>query len=174
MLRKMLVIALVALIASACSTSRIVSSRAEVRGLKAEVRSQKSEVRGLRAEVRSQRDEVHDTLTITKTITIRENERGDTVRMSVVTDRERSKAEVRGLRAEVRSKRAEVRSQKDEVRGLRAEVRSQKDEVRGLGVEGAATRTSLVVSALKWVFWIIIAIITLTITITITRVFRKH
>ena len=153
MLRKMLVIALVALIASACSTSRIVSSRAEVRGLKAEVRSQKSEVRGLRAEVRSQRDEVHDTLTITKTITIRENERGDTVRMSVVTDRERSKAEVRGLRAE---------------------VRSQKDEVRGLGVEGAATRTSLVVSALKWVFWIIIAIITLTITITITRVFRKH
>lgn len=167
MLRKMLVIALVALIASACSTSRIVSSRAEVRGLKAEVRSQKSEVRGLRAEVRSQRDEVHDTLTITKTITIRENERGDTVRMSVVTDRERSKAEVRGLRAE-------VRSQKDEVRGLRDEVRSQKDEVRGLGVEGAATRTSLVVSALKWVFWIIIAIITLTITVTITRVFRKH
>lgn len=167
MLRKMLVIALVALIASACSTSRIVSSRAEVRGLKAEVRSQKSEVRGLRAEVRSQRDEVHDTLTITKTITIRENERGDTVRMSVVTDRERSKAEVRGLRAEVRSKRAEVRSQKNE-------VRSQKDEVRGLGVEGAATRTSLVVSALKWVFWIIIAIITLTITVTITRVFRKH
>ena len=160
MLRKMLVIALVALIASACSTSRIVSSRAEVRGLKAEVRSQKSEVR-------SQRDEVHDTLTITKTITIRENERGDTVRMSVVTDRERSKAEVRGLRAEVRSKRAEVRSQKDE-------VRSQKDEVRGLRVEGAATRTSLVVSALKWVFWIIIAIITLTITVTITRVFRKH
>ena len=167
MLRKMLVIALVALIASACSTSRIVSSRAEVRGLKAEVRSQKSEVRGLRAEVRSQRDEVHDTLTITKTITIRENERGDTVRMSVVTDRERSKAEVRGLRAEVRSKRAEVRSQKDE-------VRSQKDEVRGLGVEGTATRTSPVVSALKWVFWIIIAIITLTITVTITRVFRKH
>ena len=160
MLRKMLVIALVALIASACSTSRIVSSRAEVRGLKAEVRSQKSEVRGLRAEVRSQRDEVHDTLTITKTITIRENERGDTVRMSVVTDREQSKAEVRGLRAEVRSKRAEVRS--------------QKDEVRGLGVEGAATRTSLVVSALKWVFWIIIAIITLTLTVTITRVFRKH
>ena len=155
MLRKMLVIALVALIASACSTSRIVSSRAEVRGLKAEVRSQKSEVR-------SQRDEVHDTLTITKTITIRENERGDTVRMSGVTERDRirSKAEVRGLRAEVRSKRAEVRS--------------QKDEVRGLGVEGAATRTSLVVSALKWVFWIIIAIITLTITITITRVFRKH
>lgn len=167
MLRKMLVIALVALIASACSTSRIVSSRAEVRGLKAEVRSQKSEVRGLRAEVRSQRDEVHDTMTITKTITIRENERGDTVRMSVVTDRERSKAEVRGLRAEVRSKRAEVRSQKDEVRSL-------KDEVRGLGVEGAATRTSLVVSALKWVFWIIIAIITLTLTVTITRVFRKH
>lgn len=167
MLRKMLVIALVALIASACSTSRIVSSRAEVRGLKAEVRSQKSEVRGLRAEVRSQRDELHDTMTITKTITIRENERGDTVRMSVVTDRERSKAEVRGLRAEVRSKRAEVRSQKDEVRSL-------KDEVRGLGVEGAATRTSLVVSALKWVFWIIIAIITLTLTVTITRVFRKH
>ena len=167
MLRKMLVIALVALIASACSTSRIVSSRAEVRGLKAEVRSQKAEVRSQKSEVRSQRDEVHDTLTITKTITIRENERGDTVRMSVVTDRERSKAEVRGLRAEVRSKRAEVRSQKDE-------VRSQKDEVRGLGVEGAATRTSLVVSALKWVFWIIIAIITLTITVTITRVFRKH
>ena len=168
MLRKMLVIALVALIASACSTSRKATAvKSEELKVKSEVRSQKSEVRGLRAEVRSQRDEVHDTLTITKTITIRENERGDTVRMSVVTDRERSKAEVRGLRAEVRSKRAEVRSQKDE-------VRSQKDEVRGLGVEGAATRTSPVVSALKWVFWIIIAIITLTITITITRVFRKH
>ena len=53
---------------------------------------------------------VHDTLTITKKVTIRENENGDTVRMTTETDRER----VRSI-SDVRSKKEEVRVVRDTV-----------------------------------------------------------
>ena len=73
MLRGTLAIALVALTASACSVSRSASVKAEVRGLTAEVRD------SLRVE--QLMVAVHDTIVETTTITIRENEQGDTVRM---------------------------------------------------------------------------------------------
>lgn len=116
----------------------------------------KAEVRGLKAEVRdSVRVEqmvvaVHDTLTITKTITIRENERGDTVRLSVVTDRDRSRSMY-----DVRSKKEEVRVERDTV------YVERKDSVvvdRGQ-LTGDSSRASPVVSALRWVFWIIVGLI---------------
>lgn len=110
----------------------------------------KAEVRGLTAEVRdSLRVEqvmvvVHDTIVETTTITIRENEQGDTVRMSVVTDRDR----VRSM-YDVRSKKEEVRVVRDTV--YVAVRDSTTAEVRGQRAEGASTRASAFVSALKWV-----------------------
>ena len=85
MLRGMLAIALVALIASACSTIR------QATAVKSEELKVKSEVKdSLRVE--QVMVAVHDTIVETTTITIRENEQGDTVRMSVVTDRDRSRS----------------------------------------------------------------------------------
>lgn len=144
MLRGTLAIALVALTASACSVSRSASVKAEVRGLTAEVRD------SLRVE--QVMVAVHDTLTITKTITIRENEEGDTVRMSVVTDRDRSRS-----RADVRSKKEEVRVVRDTVYVERRDsvlVKSEELRVK-------SDRPSAFVLALKWVFWIIVAVIVL-------------
>lgn len=155
MLRKMLVIALVALTASACSVSRSASVKAEVRSLTAEVRD------SLRVE--QVMVAVHDTLTITKTITIRENEQGDTVRMSVVTDRER----VRSM--------YDVRRKKEEVRVVRDTVFiERRDSVVVRDAANISHHTSAISHFLKCFWGIIIAILTLTITITIARVFWKH
>ena len=137
MLRGMLAIALVALTASACSVSRSASVKAEVRGLTAEVRD------SLRVE--QLMVAVHDTIVETTTIVVRENEQGDTVRMSVVRDRDR----VRSM--------SDVRSKKEEVRAVRDTVYVERtDSVR---VERALHRT------LKWVFWIVVGLSALIIIV---------
>ena len=103
---------------------------------------------------------VHDTLTITKTITIRENEQGDTVRMSVVTDRDHSRS-----RADVRSKKEEVRVVRDTVYVERRDsvlVKSEELRVK-------SDRPSAFVSALKWVFWIIVAVGGLIVLIKVVK-----
>ena len=116
----------------------------------------KAEVRGLKAEVRdSSRVEqvmvaVHDTIMETTTITVDRNETGDTVRVSTVTDRER-----------VRS-RADVRSKKEEVRVVRDTVYvERRDSVRvygsGLMVQGSS-RASPFVRAVKWVVAVMVVI----------------
>ena len=103
MLRGMLAIALVALTASACSVSRSATAvKAEVRGLTAEVRDSLRVEQVMVAE--------HDTIVETTTIIVRENEQGDTLRMSVVRDRDR----VRSM-SDVRSKKEEVRVVRDTV-----------------------------------------------------------
>ena len=81
MLKDACVIGLIALIGSACSTSREASVKAEVRGLKAEVRDS--------SRVEQEMVAVHDTIMETTTITVDRNETGDTVRVSTVTDRDR-------------------------------------------------------------------------------------
>ena len=134
MLRNVVAIGLIALIGSACSTSREASVKAEVRGLTAEVRD------SLRVE--QVMVAVHDTLTITKTITIRENEQGDTVRMSVVTDRERVRS-----RADVRSKKEEVRVVRDTVY---VAVRDSTD-VRSYGATESQSGGTALHRTLKWV-----------------------
>ncbi len=98
---------MIVLCVTACGSSRRVVSSA----------STDLRVRDLR--VTEQRDtEVRDsvvvverdTVTVTKTITVDRNEVGDTVRVSVVTDRERSrsKSDVRRLKEEGRWKRDTV------------------------------------------------------------------
>ena len=105
---------------------------------------------------------VCDSITETTTITIRENEQGDTIKVVQVTDRER-----------VRSK-ADVRSMKEEVRVVRDTVYVEKrDSVMVTTASTpSATRASPWVSALKWIFWIIIAIGGLIIVIKVSKVFK--
>lgn len=108
----------------------------------------KAEVRGLAAEVRdSLRVEqvmvaVHDTIVETTTITIRENEQGDTVRMSVVTDRDRSRSMY-----DVRSKTEEVRVVRDTVY---VAVRDSTD-VRNYGATESQSGGTALHRTLKWV-----------------------
>ncbi len=98
----MLAIVLTALIGWGCSSSREMSVRSEVNGRTAEVRDS---VRVERVEVA-----VHDTIVEVTTIVIRENEVGDTVRMSKVTERDRVRA-----MADVRSEKEAVRVSCDTV-----------------------------------------------------------
>ena len=85
---------LIVLCATACSTSR-----------KA-IAEHSSEFRATESRNAEARDsvvvEVHDTLTITKTIIIRENETGDTVFRSEVTDREHLTTRERAKATEVK------------------------------------------------------------------------
>lgn len=148
-LKDVLVIALIALIGSACSSSRQVSSSAT-----ADVRSEMSEVRD---SVKVEREvvAVHDTLTVTTTITIRENERGDTVRMSVVTDRDRSRS-----MADVRSKKEEVRMVRDTVYvAIRDSASVRDSEIK---FQGSGTKSNFVL-ALKFICWILVCVIILVI-----------
>lgn len=150
MLRGMLAIALVALTASACSVSRSASVKAEVRGLTAEVRDSLLVEQVMVA--------VHDTIVETTTIVVRENEQGDTVRMSVVTDRER----VRSM-YDVRSKKEEVRVVRDTVYVERTDsVRVERGQVRGDSYQSGGTALH---RTLKWVFWIIVGLSALIIIV---------
>ena len=151
MLRGTLAIALVALTASACSVSRSASVKAEVRGLTAEVRD------SLRVE--QLMVAVHDTIVETTTITIRENEQGDTVRMSVVRDRDR----VRSM-SDVRSKKEEVRVVRDTVYVEKRDsllVKSEELRVKS----SLSHHTSAISHLLKWVFWIIVGLSALIIIV---------
>ncbi len=98
----MLAIALTVLTGGGCSSSKEMSMRSEVRTRATEV---SDSVRVERVAVA-----VHDTIVEVTTIVIRENEVGDTVRMSRVTERDRVRA-----MAEVRSEKEEVRVRRDTV-----------------------------------------------------------
>ena len=128
------------------------------RRLRSDVRSQMYEV--TRDTVREQvMVAVHDTLTITKTITIRENEQGDTVFRSEVTDRDRIRS-----KADVRSKKEVVRVERDTV------YIEQRDTVlveKNTNFSNGTNKSSNFVSSLKWIFWILCAIVVLIITVRI-------
>ena len=98
---------------------------------------------------------VHDTLTITKTITIRENENGDTIRVNMVTDRERirDRAAVKDVEEKVIVKMETVFVA---VRDSVAVTTSASDP--------SASRASPL-SYLKWVFWIIVVLSALIIIV---------
>ena len=102
---------------------------------------------------------VCDSITETTTITIRENEQGDTIRMSVVTDRDRSRSMY-----DVRSKMEEVRVVRDTVYiEHRDSVMVQ--EIAGRAGNDGEARASPWVSALKWIFWIIVGLSALIIIV---------
>lgn len=108
---------------------------------------------------------VFDTITITKTITIRENENGDTLRMTTVTDRER----IRSM-SDVRSKREDVYVRTDTVY---IEKEAEKTvAVVGPNVEidkdGNVTKqVNRVAQTLKWLFLTLVAVIAIIILIRI-------
>ena len=146
MLRGTLAIALVALIASACSVSRQTAVKSEVR----EVASDKRD--SIRVE--QVMVAVHDTIVETTTIIVRENEQGDTLRLSKVTERDRVSD-----RAEVREQQERVVVQHDTVYvAVRdsAEVRSY--GAMGSRSEGDFKRGNRLAQTLKWIFWIIVGL----------------
>ena len=92
--------------------------------------------------------EVHDTITITRTITVQTNDKGDTLRVNTETDRER-----------IRSK-ADVRRQKVKTEIVRDTVYIEKRDsslqvtAYGLQEDGTPTissKLSAVSKVLKWI-----------------------
>lgn len=106
---------------------------------------------------------VFDTITITKTITIRENENGDTLRMTTVTDRER----IRSM-SDVRSKKEDVYVRTDTVY-----IEQEADKtvaVAGPNVEidkdgNVTKKVNRFAQSLRWLFLTLVAVIILIIII---------
>ena len=108
---------------------------------------------------------VFDTITITKTITIRENEAGDTLRMTTVTDRER----IRSM--------SDVRSKKEDVYVRTDTVYIEREADKTLAVVGpnveidkdgnVTKRVNRVAQTLKWLFLTLVAVIAIIILIRI-------
>jgi hypothetical protein len=105
--------------------------------------------------------EVYDTLREVTTITIRENEKGDTLKLVQITDRTRATD-----RAAARDKEEKLIVRTDTVYIERRDsvlVSSFKIQDSG------SKRTSPFVSSLKWIFWILCAIIVLILLLRIGR-----
>lgn len=100
---------------------------------------------------------VHDTIVEKTTITIRENEAGDTVQLSRVTERDRIRD-----RAQVKNKEVEVRVVRDTVF---IEKRNSVSTITK--VTNPTDRASPLTSALKWIFGIIIGVTALLIILKI-------
>ena len=123
----------------------------------------KAEVRGLKAEVRdSSRVEqemvaVHDTIMETTTITVDRNETGDTVRVSTVTDRDRVRDrtgfKVHDSRVTVKRDTVYV-ERRDSVRVYGSGLMVQGS---GVMVQGSS-RASPFVRAVKWVVAVMVVI----------------
>ena len=122
---------------------------------RSDVRSQRSEVR-----VDSVKEDVvvavHDTIMEVTTIHIRTNDAGDTVRMTTVTDRDRVTDRSRNDRAMYRSM---VKTDTVYV--------EKRDSVLIKNEKGA--RASPLLMNLKWIFWIIIAMMGLIVVLRFRR-----
>ena len=130
--------------------------------LRDDIRSQMSEV--VRDTVREQVIvAVYDTVTITKTITITENEQGDTIFRSVVTDRDRVRD-----RAAVRDKEEKVTVRTDTV----FVQKTDSVYVQKAGGSNISHPTSNIIPLLKWAFWIIIAVTVLIVVIKVSKILR--
>ena len=107
---------------------------------------------------------VHDTLREVTTITIQQNEAGDTVKQSIVTDRYRGR-NAEGLK--VHDERLTV--QRDTVYVEKRDSVSVKDS--RLTVHGDQSERTALHTTLKWIFWIIIGLIGLIITVKVCLTF---
>ena len=109
---------------------------------------------------------VFDTITITKTITIRENESGDTLRMTTVTDK--TKATTRDRYHDVQEK-VVVKTDTEYV-----EREAEKTvAVAGPGTEideqgNVTKKVNRVAQSLKWLFLTLVAVIAIIILIRLT------
>ena len=103
---------------------------------------------------------VHDTIVETTTISVRENEADDTLRVSRVTERDR-----------VRD-RAHVKSMEVDVRVVRDTVyleRRDSSFVKNANLTNQTDKMSTVADSLKWVFWILICVIVFVFVFKVTR-----
>ena len=106
-----------------------------------------------------ERVEVHDTITITRTITVQTNDKGDTLRVNTETDRER-----------IRSK-ADVRRQKVKTEIVRDTVYIEKRDSVYVQTNTALTndtkKKSGFLTYVKWIFALVCVITVLIITIKV-------
>ena len=102
---------------------------------------------------------VHDTIREVTTITIRQNEAGDTLKVVQVTDRDRIRS-----KADVRSKKEVVRVERDTVYVERRDSILVKSEERRVQ-SSISHHTSAISRLLKWIFAVICAIVVLTIVV---------
>ena len=102
--------------------------------------------------------EIHDTLTITITKTITENEAGDTIKVVQVTDRERMRD-----RTGSRVQDSRVTVKRDTV----YVERRDSIEIRSRPEEAQSKKGQTFLSGLKWVFAIVVAICVLVIIIKV-------
>ena len=130
-----------------------VSSCSVQRTLKADVRSQMYEVTRdtVREEVALM---VHDTIREVTTITIRQNEAGDTLKVTQITDRDRIRS-----KADVRSKKEVVRVERDTVYiAVRDSILVKSEERR---VKSSISHhTSAISHLLKWILAIAFLLLT--------------
>ena len=108
--------------------------------------------------------ELRDTLVETTTITIDRNEVGDTLKVVQVTDRTRAAS-----RDRVREAKEKVVVKTDTVYVERRNSVS----VESRNYESTETRKSNFVTSLKWVFWIVVALMGLVVVVRVSR-FKFH
>ena len=99
--------------------------------------------------------EIHDTLREITTITVDRNDKGDTLRQSIVTDRER----VRNA--------ADVRSKTVDVRVVRDTVYIEKRDSVVVKEANVSHQTLSISHLLKWIFAVICAIIVLIVVVKV-------
>ena len=105
-------------------------------------------------------------MTITKTMTITVSEAGDTLKQDIFTDRLRIRD-----RAQLKVKSEKVKVVRDTVFIERRDS-VLVEKFQGSTVQEGKARASPFVSALKWVFWIVVAVTVLVVIIKIGKVFR--
>ena len=102
---------------------------------------------------------VFDTITITKTITIRESESGDTVRVSTVTERDHVRD-----RSQLKVKSEKLKVETDTVYVERDSVVVRNTNCTN-PTNGSKSSRGSIVQGLKWFFFILLAVIALILLI---------
>ncbi|MCR5040425.1 MAG: hypothetical protein K6A94_13960 [Bacteroidales bacterium] len=138
---------------TSCSTTRRVSSSHELR-----VESVAS-----RDSVEVESVEVFDTLKETTTITVKTNEQGDTLMQSIVTDRYSSRD-----RSQLKVKSEKLRVETDTVYVIERDSMLVERNT-GTGLANPPERKSRLVATLRWIFWILMALIVLIIILRFRR-----
>ena len=152
-LKKTCATGVVALIVLGCSSSRVVHESRYSIATNTTRDSVKEEVMVA----------VHDTIMEVTTITVDRNEIGDTLRMTTVTDRlrikDRDAIAVQKTKVEVRVDTIYI-EKRDSI-----EIRSRPDG-------GQSQKGQTFLRGLKWIFWIVIALMGFVIVIKVFNVFR--
>lgn len=136
------------LFATSCASSRQASEVSDI--TEKRVLSQESE------RLRTESSEfARDTLIEVTTVTVQLNDVGDTVRTSTVTDRTRARS---------LEKRRDVEAKTEIVRDTVYIEKHDSVMVQKTNLENPTNKASPVVSALRWIFWIIVGLIAYKLT----------